>query len=166
MKRTILIVLLVSFTAALTFAHGNNRQGKDSSPRGQQNFSQQRNQQRTPPPAPESVSVSGNLTIAQGMIAVTSDDTTYLVGGLNRYIGFIDGLKEGTAVTLEGYTRPAPRNEKVKFMRVQKMTLNGKDYDLAMPQQNLHPRQNVQPRQNINPRQMENLQRGSQMRQR
>jgi len=175
MKRALLMVLLVSFAVTMTFAQGNNRQGKDSSHKGQRNFSQQRNHNRTPPPAPESISVSGNLTIAQGMIAVTSNDTTYLAGGLNRFVGFIDGLKEGAAVTLEGFTRPVPRSENVKFMMVQKMSLNGKDYDLAMPRMNIQPRQNMQqqnmqprqhPRQNINPRQMENLRNNNQMRNR
>jgi hypothetical protein len=73
------------------------------------------------------------------MIAVKSNDITYLVRGLNRYIGFIDGLKEGAAVTLEGFARPNPQNDKVKFMSVQKLTLNGKDYDIARPSGNVNP---------------------------
>jgi len=71
------------------------------------------------------------------MIAVIDKDTTYLAMSLNRYTGFIDGLKEGAAVTLEGYALPSPQNDKVKMLRVQKMTLNGKDYDLAWPRRDM-----------------------------
>jgi hypothetical protein len=60
-----------------------------------------------------------------------------LSGALTRYIGFIDGLKEGAAVTLEGYALPSPQNNPVKFLHIQKMTLNGKDYDLAMPRRDM-----------------------------
>jgi hypothetical protein len=125
--------MLAVCAIAVVFAQGDNRRRQDAfrgrphspawgcdSPRG---FF----------PSPENVSVSGNLTIAQGMIAVVDKDITYLARGLNRYTGFIDGLKEGAAVTLEGYALPYPQNNKVKILHVEKMTLNGKDYDLAMP---------------------------------
>jgi hypothetical protein len=84
----------------------------------------------------EDVKVSGNLAIQRGMIAVESDGITYLTGGLNRFVGFIDGLKEGARVTLEGWALPVPQDEKTKFVRVQKLTLDGKEYDLGMPRHN------------------------------
>jgi len=71
------------------------------------------------------------------MIAVIDKDTTYLARSLNRYTGFIDGLKEGAAVTLEGYALPSPQNNKVKILQVQKMTFNGKEYDLATPRRDM-----------------------------
>jgi hypothetical protein len=145
MKRMILFFLLVSCATALTFAQGNNRRD-------------QNNTQRWQDFKAETTSVSGNFTIAQGMIAVTSNDITYLVRGLNRYIGFIDGLKEGAAVTLEGYALPYPQDSKVKFLLAQKMTLNGKEYELApsitarhnhnmMPNRNAMPKHNPMPPQ-------------------
>jgi hypothetical protein len=79
----------------------------------------------------ESVTVSGNLTLAQGMIAVEKDGITYLTRGLNRLVGFIDGLKEGAQVTLEGVATVNPQNNRVKMLRVHKMTLNGREYDLV-----------------------------------
>jgi hypothetical protein len=140
MKRTILFFTLVFCAAALVMAHGNNRWGSDRFPGGPRPHAWGQNSPRnqTPRPAPESATVSGNLTIAQGMIAVVSGDTTWLVRGLNRYVGFIDGLKEGAQVTLEGYATPAGSRDKdknIKSLHVQKMTLNGKDYELARPQQ-------------------------------
>jgi hypothetical protein len=90
--------------------------------------------------------VTGKLPIVQGMIAVVSGDPTWLGRGLNRYVGFIDGLKEGAQVTLEGYAMPSPRNDKIKSLQAQKMTLNGKDYELGWPQQDRQ-RQDVRPGQ-------------------
>ena len=150
MKRTIVFLLLVSCAVTCMFAQGRNRQGQDFPPGRQQHFSQERRPTQNRP-APVSTSVSGNLTIAQGMIAVTSDGITYLTGGLNRFTGFIDGLKEGAVVTLEGFAMPNPHNDNIQFLRVQKMTLNGKEYDLAMPFPNSGPRQNISPYQNTNP---------------
>jgi hypothetical protein len=143
MKRTILVFTLAVFAIAMVSAQGNDRWGRGQrqgfSPRGPQSQSWNRGQQQRQITPPESASVSGNLTIVQGMIAVKNNDTTYLVRGLNRYVGFIDGLKEGAAVTLEGFARSTPQDEKVKFMSVQKLTLNGKDYDVARPRGNANP---------------------------
>jgi hypothetical protein len=143
MKRTILVFTLALFAIAMVSAQGNNRWGQGQrhgfSPQGPHSQSWNRGQQQRQVTPPESASVSGNLTIVQGMIAVKSDDTTYLIRGLNRYIGFIDGLKEGAAVKLEGFARTNPQDEKVKFMSVQKLTLNGKDYDVARPRGNVNP---------------------------
>ena len=91
---------------------------------------------RPSPPQAEDATVSGNLTLVKGMIAVKDNDVTYFAGGLHRFVGFIDGLKEGAAVTLEGKAVTFPQNEGVKFLRVQKLTLNGKDYDIAPPRTN------------------------------
>jgi hypothetical protein len=79
----------------------------------------------------ESVNVSGTLTLAQGMIAVENAGITYLTFGLNRLVGFIDGLKEGAQVTLEGVATVNPQDSRVKMLRVHKMTLNGREYDLV-----------------------------------
>ena len=137
MKRTILFFTLVFCAAALVLAHGNNRPGPDRFPGGPRPYAwgQSPPRSQTPRPSPENATVTGNLTIAQGMIAVVSGETTWLVRGLNRYVGFIDGLKEGAQVTLEGYAMPSQRNDKTKLLQAQKMTLNGKDYELARPQQ-------------------------------
>jgi hypothetical protein len=143
MKRTIFVLMLAVCAIAMVSAQGNDRRGSGQrhgfSPQGPQHQSWNRGQQQRPITPPESESVSGNLTIVQGMIAVKNNDTTYFVRGLNRYIGFIDGLKEGAAVKLEGFARTNPQDEKVKFMSVQKLTLNGKDYDVARPRGNANP---------------------------
>jgi hypothetical protein len=82
-------------------------------------------------PAAETMTVSGALGIRQGRIALESGGRTWYVKGLNRFIGFIDGLKEGVAVTLEGSGVKSTKEENAGFLRVAKLTLNGKTYDLA-----------------------------------
>jgi hypothetical protein len=137
MKRTIVLVLFALCAITLVSAQGNNRR-RHGFP-GAQHHSMGgwgRNNYRNHQPLPEKMAISGNLTISQGMIAVVDKGTTYLAMGLHRYVGFIDGFKEGAAVTLEGYTRSDPYNKSGKFMVVQKMSLNGKDYDLAYRRRN------------------------------
>ena len=70
----------------------------------------------------QSVTVNGTLKLERGLVAVASGDSVYYVPMLTRFIGFIDGLKEGTEVSVEGYQN---RN----FIRPAKVTLNGKSYD-------------------------------------
>jgi len=79
----------------------------------------------------ELVKVDGKLTLVNGMIAVQAKDKTYYVGGLNRLIGFIDGLKEGANVKLEGYAVQLPMAPEYSHLMVTKLTFNGKDYDLS-----------------------------------
>ncbi|WP_304224664.1 hypothetical protein [Gracilinema caldarium] len=79
----------------------------------------------------QTVKVDGKLALVNGMIAVQSGGKTYYVGGLNRLIGFIDGLKEGASVKLEGYAIALPGAPEYQHLRVTKLTFNGKDYDLS-----------------------------------
>jgi hypothetical protein len=109
MKRIIFLALGVLAAAGALFAQTGNR------------------------PAPEPVTISGNLGITGGMISIESGGTRYYVTGLDRFIGFIDGLKEGAAVTLTGYAFDAPRRPGTKVFRVTELGLNGKTYDLAPP---------------------------------
>ena len=161
MKRTVLFLMLTLSVVSLISAQGRDRKGQGQGPNSRQNeqFNNNRrqghfrqdHQQHRHYPAPghrapgfdragprafsrvqtESANVSGNLTIARGAIAVENDGVTYLTFGLNRFVGFIDGLKEGAQVTLDGIAMTNPQNDKVKVLRVHKMTLNGKEYDLA-----------------------------------
>jgi hypothetical protein len=108
MKRTWLWVVLIGLAGgSLAFAQENGG-----------NFA-----------AGEKTAVSGKLGVAGGMIALEDGGKTYYITGLTRFIGFIDGLKEGAQVSLEGYAVPRSRGGGYSF-RVTKLTLNGKDYDL------------------------------------
>jgi len=85
-------------------------------------------------PVPEPVTVSGSLIVANGFPAVKSGDVTYLVGGVNRLTGFIDGFKAGAQVTIEGKAFTSPKDSNLKFLRPSSLTLNGNTYDLSPPQ--------------------------------
>jgi hypothetical protein len=85
---------------------------------------------RQNPGIPEKTVISGKLGVAGGMIALEEGGKTYYTAGLDRFTGFIDGLKEGAQVSLEGYAVPRYRGGAGYFFRVTKLTLNGKDYDL------------------------------------
>ena len=72
-----------------------------------------------------SVSVEGVLKLEKGFVAVETDGTVYYVPMLNRYIGFITGLREGEKVSVEGY-------EFRNMIRPVKVTIAGKSYDFML----------------------------------
>jgi hypothetical protein len=74
------------------------------------------------------VTVTGMLGLQHGRITILSDETTYYVPSLERYIGFIEGLKEGAQVSLEGYVSGNGDYARIQLL---KMTLGGKDYDFS-----------------------------------
>ena len=82
-------------------------------------FAQDRSARRS---RAESITVDGTLQLQNGFIAVSSGDTVYYVPRLGRYVGFIDGLKEGSRVSIEGH---AFRN----FLQPVKVTVDGRAYN-------------------------------------
>ena len=139
MKRFALFALLVFGICALASAQGRSghMQGNGWGPGygrrmpGHNQRMQYRESPRAPRLASEEVTVAGELTIVQGSPAVKNGDITYFVGGLSRYIGFIDSLKDGARVSLEGTAVAMPQNENFKILRVRKLTVGGKEYDLG-----------------------------------
>ena len=119
MKRIVLCVLLAVGITALAAAQGRDRWGWGYP--GVQSI------------PVEQVSVTGNLTIIQGSLAVKSGDATYFVPGLMRYVGFIDSLKDGAQVRLEGSAVAVSEDAKTKKLSASKLTIGGKDYDLSRP---------------------------------
>ena len=104
----------------------------------QQGSGRERPSDRNRRPAGEAVTVSGSLIVAHGSPAVKSGDDIYFVRGINRLVGFVDGLKEGAQVTIEGVSFTNPRDTKLKFLRPAKLTFNGKAYDLEPPAFGMH----------------------------
>jgi hypothetical protein len=123
MKRIVLFSLLAFGIVAFASAQHMGRRGME--------FPNMPRPSAPQIPAAEQVTVTGNLSIVHGKIAVVSGDTTYYVSGLRRYVGFIDGLKEGAQVKLEGSAYTLPSDAKAKSLRANKLNLNGKDYDLT-----------------------------------
>jgi hypothetical protein len=81
-------------------------------------------QERTRPQRENSmVNIEGTLKLERGTIALQSGDNVYFVPGLNRYTGFINGIREGNTVAVEGYSRG-------NTIHPVKLTVEGRTYDL------------------------------------
>jgi hypothetical protein len=80
------------------------------------------------PTAATAVTVTGTLGLQHGRITIQSDDTAYYVPILERYIGFIEGLKDGARVSVEGYVQ---ENGVYPWIRPVKVTVNGKVHDFS-----------------------------------
>jgi len=79
-----------------------------------------------------SVTVEGVLKLEKGLVAVENADNVFVVPMLNRYIGFITGLREGARVSVEGY-------EFRNMIRPTKVTIEGKSYDFMSRNRELSP---------------------------
>lgn len=73
----------------------------------------------------QTVTVEGSLELQNGVIVLVSGDTSYYVSRLNRYVGFIEDLKEGATLSVQGYPRG------FNTLMPIAITVNGKSYDLA-----------------------------------
>ena len=120
MKRKIILVLLFVGLAAMVSAQDGSRRERAPTERSTSRSS-----------ARETVTISGTMVVANGMPALKSGDDTYLIGGISSLIGFVDGLKEGAQVTVEGSVVTFPGRNTLKYLRGSKLTLNGKSYDLS-----------------------------------
>ena len=116
MKRIIVIATIGLIAAGSVFAQANGPRGIGPGPAVQN---------------AESVKVEGKLALVNGFISVTTKDKTYYVMGIQRLIGFIDGLKEGASVKLEGDAFQMPMAPEYLVLRATKLTFAGKDYDLS-----------------------------------
>jgi len=72
----------------------------------------------------QSITVEGTLQLQNGQIAVSTGNAVYFVPELERFVGFIDGLREGARVSVAGYASG-------NYLQPVQMTLNGKSYDLG-----------------------------------
>ena len=70
----------------------------------------------------QSITVEGTLQLQNGQIAVSTGNAVYFVPELERYVGFIDGLREGARVSVAG-------DASGNYLQLVQMTLNGKSYD-------------------------------------
>jgi hypothetical protein len=80
------------------------------------------------PTLTQTITINGSLQLINGEIAVTQGTNTYYPHGLQRLVGFIPGLQEGSQVTLEGYSSLMPYTTNVYRFQVTKLTVNGKEY--------------------------------------
>ncbi|GHU53631.1 hypothetical protein FACS189496_5120 [Bacilli bacterium] len=125
MKRILIFVILVFSVFGLTFAqtsYGNVRQYPDTQELIYNNIV----------PGPSKVIINGILGVSRGMITLTDrNGVAWYVLGLDRYVGFINGLDIGERAELEGYAPAAPGSSQERFFQVTKLRLDGMDYELV-----------------------------------
>ncbi|GHV65551.1 hypothetical protein AGMMS49587_19950 [Spirochaetia bacterium] len=84
------------------------------------------------PPGPAKRIIDGILGVGRGMITLTDrNGVAWYILGLDRFVGFIDGLDLGEYVELEGYASPAPGSSQERLFQAVKLTLDNMDYDLV-----------------------------------
>ena len=76
----------------------------------------------TPPAPPETVRVEGALQLQNGHIVLSTGTAVYFVPGLMRYVGFIEGLREGARISAEGFASG-------NILQPTKLTVAGREYD-------------------------------------
>lgn len=79
----------------------------------------------------EKITLEGTLELANSQVAIKKDNKTYYVMIPNRLYGFVDGLKEGANVKIDGYSHEIPGVKDSFAVRVNTLTLNGKTIDLT-----------------------------------
>ena len=84
------------------------------------------------PAAATTTTISGTLGLSAGRISVVSGNITYYVRGLERYVGFIDGLTYGATVSITGYATP-PRSEDQtnRLFRPVTLSIGGRNYEVG-----------------------------------
>ncbi len=83
------------------------------------------------PNAPAASKLEGRLSLVNGFVGIQTKDKTYYVHIPGRLYGFIDGLKEGAQVKLEGYEEALPQAPEYAHFFVTKLAIGGKEYDLS-----------------------------------
>jgi hypothetical protein len=125
MKRNVLFVLLALTVLSASYAQAGGDRNRRPPPG-------QPGQPPTPAHTGQTLSVTGNLELVQGMPALVDGGITWYAPGLLRYAGFIEGLKEGARVTIEGQALAAnPQDGASRMLSVSLLTIGSKSYDLA-----------------------------------
>jgi hypothetical protein len=85
------------------------------------------------PPTPVSSeirSLTGSLEVVQGRIGIRTDGTSYILSGISQLVGFVDDLKEGAAVTVEGFSAAPPMYDGIQVFRVVRLTIGESVYEI------------------------------------
>jgi hypothetical protein len=89
-------------------------------------------------PGPALRRIRGTLTVAKGMLALNDDEgVLWYLPGLDRYVGFIDGLDAGEEAALEGYAPPRGSSQE-RYFQPTRLIFDEMDYDLTLPPEGLY----------------------------
>ena len=124
-KLTVLILISVLLVGAVYGQGIRDNQGTGDTQRSNEQRPNNDVQRRTERQrSNDLVTVEGTLKLERGFVAVESGDSVYYVPMLNRYIGFISDLREGTRVSVEG-------RESRNVIQPTKVTIGGRTYDFS-----------------------------------
>jgi hypothetical protein len=79
----------------------------------------------------EKITLEGTLSLVNSFPAIQKDGKTYYVMVPNRLYGFVDGLKEGANVKIDGYSHEIVGTKDTYTVQVSDITINGKTIDLS-----------------------------------
>jgi hypothetical protein len=122
MKKMVLMMFTALTVTGFIFAQNNGARGENNGPG--QVFERRARDMGEP------VTLTGKLEWVNGRIAVKTDNKTYFISGIRELLGFVDGLKESAEVTLSGKAYNMTHIPEYSFFRTEKVTFNGKDYEL------------------------------------
>ena len=160
MKRLTIFLLVAAMFIGSIYAQPMSERTEPEQPEQQE---QQRTQQKQRAQNGEvrqresnPVTVEGTLKLERGFVAVDSGDTVYYVPMLNRYIGFINDLKEGAAVSVEGHgfrniiqpTKVTIGETSYDFPALSRVFAFGHNFNPRQPQTRTTPRFNHSNRNN------------------
>ena len=90
------------------------------------------------PQSGQSLTVTGQLELIDGTIALKAGGTVYYTPELRRLAGFVPAVQEGATVTVTGTSFPIPGKPGYSHLAVTKLSVSGKDYDLSSCYQGKH----------------------------
>jgi hypothetical protein len=89
-------------------------------------------------PGPVTWRIRGTLTVAKGMLALEdAEGVLWYLPGLDRYIGYIDGLDAGEEAVLEGYAPPRGSSQE-RYFQPLRLFIDEMEYDLAVPPEGIY----------------------------
>ena len=125
MKKTLIVIAIACI--AVGAASAQPRMGQMTVPGNGRGF----NTQASNTIVVEKITLEGALQLVDTRVAIKKDNKTYFVMIPHNLFGFIDGLKEGANVKIEGYSHEIPGVKDSYAVRVSTLTINGRTIDLT-----------------------------------
>ncbi|TXT43212.1 MAG: hypothetical protein FD137_1919 [Spirochaetes bacterium] len=134
MKKTLIVIAIAFVVIGVASAQPwsqspwNTQPGRGNAPFHGRGYHQA---PAAPLSALEKVTLEGKLELVSGRVAIKKEANTYFVMIPNRLYGFVDGLKEGASVKVEGLSRAIPGLENSFGVKVESIELIGRKIDLS-----------------------------------
>ncbi len=130
MKKTVIALAILLVAAGMASAQPWAGQGGMMG-QGYNNFGQRSWAPAQTLPALEKITLEGTLELVNARVAIKKDGKTYYVAVPSRLYGFVDGLKEGASVKIEGFAHEVYGVKDSYSVRPDKLTVAGKTIDLS-----------------------------------